>query len=339
VGKQHAEHLIAAIEENYQYSTDWEGTLYCGVTLKWDYKQRTVDLSMPGYVTALLNKYQHPAPTRPQHAPHAWTKPNYGTKIQMTDNTDESPMLPPEQVKRIQQVTGTLLYYARAVDATMLPALGTIAAQQSKANTTTANAVRQLLDYAHTHPDATIRYRASDMILRLHSDASYLSEAKARSRGAGHFYLGEKPSNQPVRNNGALLTTSIIMRNVMSSAAEAECGALFNNTKEAVPLRTSLAEMGHPQPPTPVDVDNSTTVGFANTNMKQKKSKSMDMRFYWIQDRVKQRQFNIQWRPGATNLADYFTKHHSPSHHRRLRPTYLHVLNCLRSILSPARVC
>jgi hypothetical protein len=184
-----------------------------------------------------------------------------------------------------------------------------------------------------------VRYRASDMILRLHSDASYLSEAKARSRGAGHFYLGEKPSNQPVRNNGALLTTSIIMRNVMSSAAEAECGALFNNTKEAVPLRTSLAEMGHPQPPTPVNVDNSTTVGFANTNMKQKKSKSMDMRFYWIQDRVKQRQFNIQWRPGATNLADYFTKHHSPSHHRRLRPTYLHVLNCLRSILSPARVC
>ena len=189
------------------------------------------------------------------------------------------------------------------------------------------------------HPDATIRYRASDMILRLHSDASYLSEAKARSRGAGHFYLADKPSNLPVRNNGALLTTSVIMRNVMSSAAEAECGALFNNTREAVPLRISLTEMGYPQPPTPVDVDSSTTVGFANKRMKQRKSRSMDMRFYWIQDRVKQRQFNIQWRPGATNLADYFTKHHAPSHHRRMRPTYLQVLNSLQSILRPARVC
>jgi hypothetical protein len=339
VGKTHADHLIAAIKEHYPFSTDWDGTVYCGVNLRWDYKNRTVDLSMPGYVTALLNKYQHPTPTRPQHSPHAWTAPNYGAKIQLTAPTDESASLPPAEVKRIQQVTGTLLYYARAVDATMLPALGTIAAQQSKATTATATAVHQLLDYAHTHPDATIRYRASDMILRLHSDASYLSEAKARSRGAGHFYLGDKPSHLPVRHNGALLTTSVIMRNVMSSAAEAECGALFNNTKEAVPLRTSLTEMGYPQPPTPVDVDNSTTVGFANKNMKQKKSRSMDMRFYWIQDRVKQRQFNIQWRPGATNLADYFTKHHAPSHHRRMRPTYLQVLNSLQSILRPARVC
>jgi hypothetical protein len=222
----------------------------------------------------------------------------------------------------------------------MLPALGTIAAQQSKATITTEQAVHQLLDYVQTHPDATIRYHASDMILRLHSDASYLSETKARSRGAGHFYLGDKPSPQPVRNNGAILTTSVIMRHIMSSAAEAECGALFNNTKEAVPLRISLEEMGHTQPPTPVEVDNSTTVGFANKSMKQRKSRSMDMRFYWIQDRVKQRQFDIHWRPGTTNLADYFTKHHSTSHHRRMRPTYLHILNCLQSaLLRTARVC
>jgi hypothetical protein len=91
------------------------------------------------------------------------------------------------------------------------------------------------------------------MILYLHSDASYLSEAQARSRSGGHFYLGDKPSNQPAT-----------MRNIMSSAAEAECGALFNNTKDDVPLCISLEEMGHQQPPTPVDVDNSTTAGFAN---------------------------------------------------------------------------
>ena len=55
----------------------------------------------------------------------------------------------------------------------------------------------------------------------------------------------------------------------------------------------------------------------------------MDMRFYWIQDRVKQKQFDIHWRPGTTDLADYFTKHHATSHHRKMRPTYLQSLNNL----------
>jgi hypothetical protein len=70
--------------------------------------------------------------------------------------------------------------------------------------------------------------------------------------------------------------------------------------------------MKHPQPPTPVQVDNSTTHGFANKQIKQQKSKSMDMQFYWVQDRVSQKQFKAYWPPGPTNLADYFTKHHSP---------------------------
>ena len=228
---------------------------------------------------------------------------------------------------------GTLLYYARAVDATILVALGTLAAQQAKGTEHTSRAINQLLDYCHTHPNAILRYRASDMILKIHSDASYLSEPKARSRAGGHFYLGDKPSNTPERNNGALLTKSIIMKPVMSSAAEAECGAAYVNTTDAIPLRTTLQEMGHPQPPTPVQVDNTTTNGFANKQIKQQRSKAMDMRFYWLQDRVAQKQFKVYWRPGKTNLADYFTKHHSPSHHRKERSTYLHCLNQLSLVL------
>ena len=289
---------------------------------------------MPGYIPAALHKYQHPAPARAQHSPHTWTQPNYGAKIQLNAPEDTATPLHQDEIKRIQQITGTLLYYARAVDATLLVALGTIAAQQARGTTTTAKAITQLLDYCHTHPDATIRYRASDMILKIHSDASYLSEAKARSRARGHFYMGDKPSNRPEQSNGPILNKSTIMRNVLSSAAEAECGALFDNTKESgVPLRNTLTEMGHPQPPTPVQVDNSTTNGFANKQIKQQRSKSMDMRFYWIQDRVAQKQFNVFWRPGPTNLADYFTKHHSPAHHRRERSTYLHCLNHLSSLL------
>jgi hypothetical protein len=57
VGREHAEHLIACtIQKNYNISSDWNGRDYCGLTLEWDYKNRTVDLSMPGYIRAALHK-------------------------------------------------------------------------------------------------------------------------------------------------------------------------------------------------------------------------------------------------------------------------------------------
>ena len=79
----------------------------------------------------------------------------------------------------------------------------------------------------------------------------------------------------------------------MSSAAEAELGAIFINTKEAVPIHTTLIEMNWPQPPTPIQVDDSTAVGIANQTIKKKLSKAMDMRFYWVIYRIKQGQFRV----------------------------------------------
>ena len=101
----------------------------------------------------------------------------------------------------------------------------------------------------------------------------------------------------------------------MASAAEAELGALFLNFQEAVPIRITLEEMGHSQPPTLVQVDNSTALGIATGTIKQRKSKAMDIRFYWIRDRRNQKQFIIYWKPGSTNRGDYFTKHFPPAHH------------------------
>jgi hypothetical protein len=115
-----------------------------------------------------------------------------------------------------------------------------------------------------------------------------------------------------------------ILKHVVSSAAKAEVGATFLNGKEAVVIRTTLAEMGHPQPTTPMQVDNSTANGILNGTVKQQRSCAMDMRFYWMKDRTQQGQFNVFWAPGRDNLADYFTKHHSPAHHRLMRPQYLH---------------
>ena len=109
----------------------------------------------------------------------------------------------------------------------------------------------------------------------------------------------------------------------MASAAESETGTVFVNCQEAVSLRETLIEMRHPQPATPVHVDNACAVGIINENFRQRKSKSTDMRLYWIRDRVKQNQFRIFWEKGSSNLADYFTKHHPPAHHRKMRSTYL----------------
>jgi len=110
----------------------------------------------------------------------------------------------------------------------------------------------------------------------------------------------------------------------MSSAPEAEIAAAFLTAKDAVPIRNALEEMGHPQPPTPIQTDNSTANGFLNETMKQKRSKAMDMRFWWLIDRVKQKQFTVHWKSGSENLAEYFSKHHSPAHHSTMRPIFLH---------------
>ena len=106
--------------------------------------------------------------------------------------------------------------------------------------------VKQLLDYCAMQEEAIITYNASKMILAVHSDAGYCNEKNARSRAGGHFFLSNDERFPP--NNGAILTQESIIKAVMSSAAEAELGALFLNAKEAVYLCQILIEMGHPQP-------------------------------------------------------------------------------------------
>jgi len=181
VGKENAEHLLATLREHYTISVDWTGGTYLRLKLNWDYEKGTVDLSKPEYIKKALQHFQHVPPTRPQHAPHAWIPPQYGVKVQMTAPINTSPNLDKAQVKRLQQIIGVFLYYGRALDLTMLVSLGTLVAVQAEGTQATVEACTQLLNYAATHPDATLRFTASDMILNIHSDASYLSESKARS--------------------------------------------------------------------------------------------------------------------------------------------------------------
>jgi hypothetical protein len=130
-------------------------------------------------------------------------------------------------------------------------------------------------------------------------------------------------NNDIPTNNGAVLNISQIIRAVMSSAAEAELGALFLNAKTAVLMRHTLKELGNPQPRMPIQTDNKTSNHLLTNKIMPKALKAMDTRFHWLRCRETQGQFRYYWRPGTQNLADYFTKHHPASHHRASRPMYL----------------
>eukprot|EP00804_Cyclotella_cryptica_P006269 CCRYP_010123-RA/>CCRYP_010123-RA protein AED:0.17 eAED:0.14 QI:0/0/0/1/1/1/4/0/941 len=321
VGKEHATHLISTLKGHYGISTDWEGCRYIGLTLHWDYRKCTVRLSMPGYCEKAGQRFHHPQPTKPQHQPYPRVPHTYGSKQQLCTTADTASALGKHQKPFVQEVTGVFLYYARAVDCTMLTALGSLATQQANPTTTTLDRVYQFLDYALPHPNAGVTYPASDMILAAHGDASYLSETNTHSRAGGHFFLS-KNDHYP-NNNGAVLTIAQIIKAVMSSTAEAKLGALYINSREGIPLRHLLVKMGHPQPPTPIQTDNSTALGVVNNTIQPKRTKAMDMRFHWLRCCINQKHFRPYWRAGATNLADYVTKHHPAIHHQAVRPLFL----------------
>ena len=142
-----------------------------------------------------LLKYQRPEPCKPQHVPYQWGKNQYGQTTQYVKPADNSPKLDADGIKQIQKIIGTLLYYARSVESTMLMAINAISAVQVNGTNSTAADVAWLLDYAAISPDATVLYEAIKIILRIHSDASYQSETEYRSRAGGHFSLGSPNYN------------------------------------------------------------------------------------------------------------------------------------------------
>jgi hypothetical protein len=184
---------------------------------------------------------------------------------------------------------------------------------------------KKFLDFMATQEEGILTYRVSEMVLAIHSNASYLSKPKACSRAGGHMFMA---GNEEIPfNNGAILNISQIIRAAMSSAAEAELGALFINAKTAVSIRPTLIKLGHPQPRTPMQTDNATAHALLTNKILPKALKAMDMRFHWLRCCNAQGQFRYYWRPGTQNLADYFTKHHPATHHKSVRPTILTAVN------------
>ena len=105
VGKEHAGHLIKTLETHYdKISVDWEGKLYCGITLEWNHEEGFLSISMPGYTDKLRARYKHEMPSRPQHSAYKAPPKVYGKAAQNTIRDDVTAKLDEKRVKAIQQI-------------------------------------------------------------------------------------------------------------------------------------------------------------------------------------------------------------------------------------------
>jgi hypothetical protein len=89
--------------------------------------------------------------------------------------------------------------------------------------------------------------------------------------------MGALPiDGKPIKLNGVFHTLCAILRFVVASAAEAELGALFLNCQEGMIVKTTLEDLGHPQPKIPVHCNNATAVGIASNTIKRQRSRAME---------------------------------------------------------------
>ncbi len=268
----HVLHLKTTLEEHYTVTMDWDSSLFCGINIDWNFPAGTVDLNMPNYIPKVLLKFQYLAPNLPQHQQYKHAPIQYSSQVQRVD-INKSCQLSPDAIKRVQDIIGTLLYYGQAVNPMLLTALGSIAACQANGTTAVAKSCQQLLDYIATHPNASICYKACNMI---YTNVSYLLEQNGKCCTSAHFY----PTNHGNKefNNGAILTLSSIIKHVMSSASKAESAALYYGCKLAVPIHTTLKEMGHPQlKHTMITTNNITAQGLIMGTMTPKALKLMEL--------------------------------------------------------------
>jgi hypothetical protein len=179
IGQEHADHLLQVLNMHFKCLQNWDGKKYLGMDIGWDYKQRKVHVLMLEYVPKALMQFQHKDPSMPQHQPYPHVKPTYGATCQYAEASDTLELLSKENKMYTQEVIGSFLYYARCMDSSMLPALGTLPTKQAMPTKWTMKKIKQFLDYASTNPDAVITYHASNMVLAGHSNASYLSKNNA----------------------------------------------------------------------------------------------------------------------------------------------------------------
>ena len=134
LSRHRVKYFLQAIKNHYDYHIDHEGRHYIGLTLDWNYQRGYVDVSMPQYIPKLLEQLKHPLPQKPEYSPHKHYAIRFTKKgeRQLTRTVDATPFLDKQETTKIQSIDGALLYYARAIDNTLLPALNDISMFQSQ---------------------------------------------------------------------------------------------------------------------------------------------------------------------------------------------------------------
>jgi hypothetical protein len=155
-----------------------------------------------------------------------------------------------------------------------------------------------------------------------HSDASHLSESKARSRAGGVIFFGYLLDG--TTPNGPVECISVVIDVVLASIGEAEYAAAFKVAQACENIRSVCDDMGYKQSPTEIICDNKCAVSIANDDCKLKRLKAIDMRFHWLRDRVRAEHFVVTWKPGQQNLADFFTKPLAVYKHLIMKKLFVH---------------
>jgi hypothetical protein len=287
---------------------------------------------MPNYYPAMLSE-MNTKHTDHIHSPLLYTPPSYGTIQSQTERVDRSLPASTEDQLRLQTGIGKLSYIAIAIDHLILPAVSKLASVQSKPTIETMKIFDRLMQYVATHNNPTIIYRPSNMQLQIHTDASFMTETRCRSRAAVFGYLSSKSiSNIPdfPDLNGAIICTSTIIPLTVPSVMDAEYIAIYQGLLHTNKIRETLSNLGFPQQfPTELICDNQAAVSVANETCTIKKSKTSAMRYYIIQDNIHSKKLKVTWRPGKdpisdnpTNLADAFTKAHPIYYFKKVKPYY-----------------
>jgi hypothetical protein len=319
------DHLKKILELKYPIKYQEEATKYLGFTISLkrfpNHELDSLTISMPGFVKKGLQMLNFKQTYHPK-SPSVYTAPIYGNKIQFEEE-DSSPPATKLQEAYLRKAVGIFRYYAQCIDGVSLHPISKLALKQSNPSTRDMEILDRFLNYMADNLDsASITYRPSDMQLHIHSDESYLSEAKSRSRHAGFSTCGEiiYSPNGPSKVNGPIRVSSTIIPTVVGSATEASYASLYLNAQDATIDRQTLVDIGHPQQPTLITYDNQPAGKIALKTAKIKKSKAIAMRYHWIQDRIQSGEFRINWKPGPHNIADFPSKAHPVHHFLTMRP-------------------
>ena len=312
--------LLSTIQPHWKVKLDRSGTKFIGMDLRWNYDLPlpSVTLSAPTVIPNAIAKFCQNKKMTGKSTPSPYTKIHYGSKVQDAPLDDDSPA-PPGSAQYVQEVTGTLGHHSRVIDYALHEAVTAIARTQAAPTMDTMNRVEHLLQYAHSHRNHSITFVASEMIIAMHTDASYQSIPFSRSKLGGVHYCSNR-NDPPTKVNGLFSVKSKIISVVCSGASDAEYGGAFTNCQDAYFFRIVADALGYPQPPTPVYVDNDVARGIADRTVKVKRSRAVDKSFHWLRDRVALKEFELRRVDTKDNVADFFTKAVTPQRHDELLP-------------------